>query len=579
MIQRSKCRSASLGNAIAMAAFALLSSACLRSAHAQEPNSWTTGANMPAAVQGPTTGIIGGLVYVVGGTTDTTTVNTNQIYNPATDTWKTGAPMPTARYVPAGAVVNNILYVIGGKLNGNQLTVVEAYDPTTDTWSANYSPMPTARDSIQAVVANGIIYVIGGFNNGSDRLNTVQSYNPATDTWSKEAPLLVGKSSVALGLVGSTIVAAGGLENSGVTGDNEGYNSSTNSWEKLTPDATARQAGCVGTMGGQLYFAGGKNNSGPVDGVESFNLASNQWTPLTPMPVATANSGQAVVGNLLYCFGGALTGTEVAGATLSAQVLIYHPSAPPLPAISAGGVLSAGAFGGFTSVAPGSWIEIYGSNLAPDSRQWGGTDFNGVNAPTSLDGTSVTVGGEAAFVDYISPGQVNAQVPSNAGTGLQQITVTTAGGTSSPFNITVNPVEPGLLAPASFDLNGIQYAVALFSDGVTYVLPSGAISGVSSRPAKPGDTIVLYGVGFGPVTPDIPAGQIVQASNMLPASFQMSIGGMPASLSYAGLAPNYVGLYQFNAVVPNIGASNAVPLTFSLDGTAGTQTLYIAVQN
>ncbi len=64
MIQRSKCRSASLGNAIAMAAFGLLSTASLQTAHAQEPNSWTTGANMPTAVQGPTTGIIGGLVYV-----------------------------------------------------------------------------------------------------------------------------------------------------------------------------------------------------------------------------------------------------------------------------------------------------------------------------------------------------------------------------------------------------------------------------------------------------------------------------------------------------------------------------------
>ncbi len=186
--------------------------------------------------------------------------------------------------------------------------------------------------------------------------------------------------------------------------------------------------------------------------------------------------------------------------------------------------VSAGAFGGFASVAPGSWIETYGSNLASDTRQWGGSDFNGVNAPTSLDGTSVTVGGEAAFVGYISPGQVNAQVPSNAGTGLQQVTVTTAGGTSSPFNITVNAVEPGLLAPASFNVNGIQYAVALFSDGVTYVLPSGAISGISSRPAKPGDTIVLYGVGFGPVTPDIPAGQIVQAPNMLPPAFKCRLG-------------------------------------------------------
>ncbi len=44
----------------------------------------------------------------------------------------------------------------------------------------------------------------------------------------------------------------------------------------------------------------------------------------------------------------------------------------------------------------GSWVEIYGSYLAPDSRSWAGTDFNGTSAPTSLDGTSVTIGGQPA---------------------------------------------------------------------------------------------------------------------------------------------------------------------------------------
>ena len=249
-----------------------------------------------------------------------------------------------------------------------------------------------------------------------------------------------------------------------------------------------------------------------------------------------------------------------------------------VPAIPSGGVVSASAFGGLPSVSPGSWIEIYGSNLAADTRGWGGNDFNGINAPTSVDGTSVAIGGQAAFIDYISPGQVNALVPSNVGTGLQEITVTTATGISAPFNITVNAVEPGLLAPSSFSVNGITYAVALFSDG-SYVLPTGAILGISSHPAKPGDEIVLYGVGFGPVTPSIPAGQLVQQANSLSNSFQMFIGGMPAMALYSGLAPNYTGLYQFNIVVPNIGPGNAVPLTFSLGGVNGTQTLYIAVQN
>ena len=124
---------------------------------------------------------------------------------------------------------------------------------------------------------------------------------------------------------------------------------------------------------------------------------------------------------------------------------------------------------------------------------------------------------------------------------------------------------------------GIPYAVALFTDGA-YALPSGAIAGVNSRLAKPGDVITLYGVGFGPVTPAIPAGQLVQQLNSLTMPLQMSLGGVPVIPSYSGLAPGYTGLYQFNLTVPNLSPGNAA-LTFTLNGVAGTQTLYIAVGN
>jgi len=250
-----------------------------------------------------------------------------------------------------------------------------------------------------------------------------------------------------------------------------------------------------------------------------------------------------------------------------------------VPAISPGGVVSAGAFGGFTSIAPGSWIEIYGSNLAVNTRSWVASDFSGVNAPTSLDGTSVTIAGQQAFVDYISLGQVNAQVPSNVAVGSQQIVVTAPGGSSVPYTVTVNAAQPGLLAPSSFNVGGKQYAVALFPDGVTYVLPPGAVAGLSSRRAQPGDTITLYGVGFGPVVPNIPAGQIVQQNNTLAASLQVGFGTIPATLQYDGLAPDAVGLYQFNVVVPNVPSSDTSPLTFTLGGVAGAQALYLAIQN
>ncbi len=124
-------------------------------------------------------------------------------------------------------------------------------------------------------------------------------------------------------------------------------------------------------------------------------------------------------------------------------------------------------------------MEIYGENLAAATAEWAGSNFNGVNAPTSLDGTSVTIGGQAAFIYFINAGQVDALVPGTVSTGQQPVIVTTANGRSVPFLESVNPALPGMLAPASFVVNGNQYLAALFSDGTTFVLPPGAIPGVN----------------------------------------------------------------------------------------------------
>jgi uncharacterized protein (TIGR03437 family) len=177
---------------------------------------------------------------------------------------------------------------------------------------------------------------------------------------------------------------------------------------------------------------------------------------------------------------------------------------------------------------------------------------------------------------------VNAQVPSNVTVGSQQITVTTAVGTSPPYNITVNSIQPGLWAPPfPFipGVHGLPFVGATFPDYTTYVLPTGSVVGITSRPAHPGETIYLFGVGFGPVTPNTPAGQIVEQDNALNSTVQVMFGQTPATLTYAGLAPNFIGLYLFKVVVPNVPASDNVPLTFTLNGVSGTQTLYTAVQD
>jgi uncharacterized protein (TIGR03437 family) len=249
------------------------------------------------------------------------------------------------------------------------------------------------------------------------------------------------------------------------------------------------------------------------------------------------------------------------------------------PAIQPGGVVSNANFGGFAAIAPGTWVDIYGTNLSTSTRLWAGSDFSGNTAPTSLDGVNVTIGGKPAFVEYISPTQVNIQAPSDAPTGATQMTVTNSAGTSAAYDITVNDAQPGLLAPAAFNIGGKQYVVAQHTDN-SFVLPAGAISGVSTTPAKPGETVVIYGIGFGPAkdtsNATIPAGQIVTAANSLVNSLQMQVNNVNANLAYAGLAPNFVGLYQFNLVVPAV-ADGDWPLTFTLNGVKGSQTLYLSV--
>ncbi len=255
-----------------------------------------------------------------------------------------------------------------------------------------------------------------------------------------------------------------------------------------------------------------------------------------------------------------------------------QPSGPP----SINNVYSAGAFGLFTAATAGSWIEIYGTNLGPTpAYTWAGSDFSGNNAPAALQQVTVTVNGIKAFLDYVSPTQVNAQVPGGVGTGNASVVLTTTQGSSAPYTLPLNSLEPGLLTTDAFNIGGKQYVAALHSNG-TFVVPTTAPS--LGTPAKPGETIIVYGIGFGPSAPSggsaIPPGVIVTAANTLTNSFQFMIGGTAASTPYAGLAPNYVGLYQFNITVPTSALnSDAVPFTFNVAGNTGSQTLFTAVHN
>jgi N-acetylneuraminic acid mutarotase len=176
------------------------------------------------------------------------------------------------------------------------------------------------------VVEKNIVYVIGGNNSSKTRLSTVESFNPATNDWSTEAPLLIAKARSTNGLLGTTILAAGGLTDTGVTGDNESYNASTNIWTSLASDPTPRSHTCSGVANGSLFSAGGAAGTAEtaIAVNEAFSLSLNKWTAKASIPQAVAAPGSAVNKGLLYCFGGS-TKISIPPGTVYNNVQIYHP--------------------------------------------------------------------------------------------------------------------------------------------------------------------------------------------------------------------------------------------------------------
>jgi uncharacterized protein (TIGR03437 family) len=280
---------------------------------------------------------------------------------------------------------------------------------------------------------------------------------------------------------------------------------------------------------------------------------------------------------VFYAAGNAADGVAGNGGDRIYTTTLRLSPAPALanPTVTSESAVSAQAFGGGRTIAPGSWIEIFGSNLTNITREWAGFDFTGSNAPTSLEGVRVSVAGRPAFVRFVSPGQVNAQVPDGIGTGPVNVTVTNGAGTSANIAMTAAARAPQVLAPANFRVGTRQYAVATFNDGTTFVARPGEIAGVTSRAARMGDSITLYGVGFGAVLPATAAGAVASGQTSL-NNAMVRIGDAPARVTYAGLAPGTVGLYQLNLDVPNVAAGEQ-RLSVSVDGVANTQELFLVI--
>ncbi|MEZ5351949.1 MAG: peptidylprolyl isomerase [Bryobacteraceae bacterium] len=271
-----------------------------------------------------------------------------------------------------------------------------------------------------------------------------------------------------------------------------------------------------------------------------------------------------------------------AGSTVAESNLLRVLSITTLesPSISLNGVQTASAFGGFSYGSPGSYIEIYGGNLSGgESRAWADTDFRNGGAPRTLEGVSVTVNGVPGYVAFISPGQVNVQIPEGVPTGGPvTVAVLYRGTTSERVQFEIREFAPGLLAPASFKAGERQYVAAVHANGS--FAANGQFANLPAAPAAPGETLVFYGTGFGPVAPiTIPvAGQVATGATRIRAPVEFRIGDAVAEVSYAGFVPGLVGVYQFNVKVPDATPTGDAPVRVTVGGQASEQTLVLPVQ-
>jgi uncharacterized protein (TIGR03437 family) len=308
-------------------------------------------------------------------------------------------------------------------------------------------------------------------------------------------------------------------------------------------NSAAPATGCAAKNEGTLEWAGhtlaGYNASNSTPG--SFTYTFNWTAPATDVGTVT-----------LYAAGEAVTGRDVVtGTETYLTILQLSPSpAPSISAVDNGASFTAGA-----PIAAGSWVAIFGANLAPagDSRQWNPSTeiVNGV-LPASLDGTKVTVNGKSAAVAYISPGQVNIQPPDDTAVGPIAVVVTTAAGGASPsFTATYAKFAPGLFAATA------PYLAAQHAD---YSFIS------TASPAKPGETIVVWGTGFGPANPPVVSGQVFSGANPLANTPTATIGGQPAAIEFAGVTG--AGLVQINVQVPASISDGDAAVVLSVGGIA-----------
>ncbi|GEM_PF-575331 len=269
-------------------------------------------------------------------------------------------------------------------------------------------------------------------------------------------------------------------------------------------------------------------------------IYSATWNPVTAN-AATAVTIQAVQSPLTS-----------ANTTVNGVVTANSATTPP-PFIGVGGAVNGASFAPLQDVAPGSIISVFGGNLATSNG-----NLASFPLPTVLGGIKLSMGGEDLPLFYSGTGQVNAQVPFDLPVNERASLVARAVNSTSeldsaPIGVTLGAAQPGIFLTGTASQGAILNAKNVLVD--------------SNAPATAGDVIVIFCTGLGPTAPTVTTGQPSPAKAIVTTPATVMVGGMNATVQFAGLAPGFVGLYQVNAVVPTgVPAGPAVAVVITQNG-------------
>jgi uncharacterized protein (TIGR03437 family) len=306
----------------------------------------------------------------------------------------------------------------------------------------------------------------------------------------------------------------------------------------------------LGGSGGSQF--GDSANTVAVDNSGSAYIAGSAYStnfPVTPGAFQTANRSSS-------------------GAPKAFVAKLELNATQPAPSITPGGIVPVDSTAG--TIQSGEWASIYGTDLASVATAQTGS------FPQSLGGTSVTIDGKPAYLSYVSPGQINLQVPDDTNTGNVSVVVTTRGGSASA-EVALADVAPSFLLFDSKHVAGVilrQDGTGAYGQGKdSYDLlgPTGTSLGFPTVAAKAGDIVELFGTGLGPTNPAVPSGQAFSGAAPTTYTVSLQINNVGVAPMWAGLSA--AGLDQINLTIPSGLGSGDVPLVAGISG--GHTPLYV----